>query len=333
MILNGIDVVEIDRIKKSMENPQFLDRFFTENERNYFASKNMNPQSVAASFAAKEAFSKAIGTGIRNLKLSDIGVCHDLLGRPYFEYFGKTAEIAKKRKLDLSLSITHTEKTAIASVFGTGEPMYKTIIFDLDGTLLNTSKGVLNSVKYALDKMGLEQLPLEKAKRFIGPPLQEGFEGVAGLKGDDIDLAVFHYRENYKNKGAIFEAEVYDGIEAVLKHLKNDGRKICVATLKPEDSAKRVLEHFGLAQYFDYIGGNKEEKSTKAGLIAEGLAATNVAKDEAVLIGDSIFDLYGAQEAGVDFIAAAYGFGPDEGFPEKECVAICDHPHDFVKYL
>jgi len=293
----------------------------------------MNLQSVAASFAAKEAFSKAIGTGIRNFKLSDIGVCHDLLGRPYLEYFGKVAEIAKKRKLDLSLSITHTEKTAIASVFGTGEPMYKTIIFDLDGTLLNTSKGVLNSVKYALDKMGLEQLPLEKARRFIGPPLQEGFERVAGLKGDDIDLAVFHYRENYKNKGAIFEAEVYNGIEAVLKHLKNDGRKICVATLKPEDSAKRVLEHFGLAQYFDYIGGNKEEKSTKAGLIAEGLAATNVAKDEAVLIGDSIFDLYGAQEAGVDFIAAAYGFGPDEGFPEKECVAICNTPLDFVKYL
>lgn len=333
MTLNGIDVVEIDRIKKSMEKPEFLDRFFTENEKRYFASKNMNPQSVAASFAAKEAFSKAIGTGIRNFKLSDVGVCHDLLGKPYFEFFGKAEELVRRRKLDLSLSITHTDTIATASVFGTGEPMYTTIIFDLDGTLLNTSEGVLNSVKYALDKMGLEQLPYEKAKRFIGPPLQEGFEKVAGLTGEAIDLAVFHYRENYKKHGAIFEAEVYDGIIDVLKHLKNDGKKLCVATLKPEDSAKRVLEHFGLAQYFDYIGGNKEEKSTKAGLIAEGLNATGVTPDKAVLIGDSIFDLYGAQEAGVDFIAAAYGFGPDEGFPEKECVAICDHPHDFVKYL
>ena len=333
MILNGIDVVEIDRIKKSMENADFLERFFTENERKYFASKNMNPQSVAASFAAKEAFSKAIGTGVRGFRLSDVGVCHDLLGKPYLEFFGKAAEIAKKRKLNLSLSISHTETIATASVFGTGEPMYKTVIFDLDGTLLNTSEGVLNSVKYALDKMGLEQLPYDKARRFIGPPLQEGFERVAGLKGDDIDLAVSHYRKNYKENGAIFEAQVYDGIEDVLKHLKNDGRKICVATLKPEDSAKRVLEHFGLAQYFDYIGGNKEEKSTKAGLIAEGLEATGATPDEAVLIGDSIFDLYGAQEAGIDFIAAAYGFGPDDGFPEKECVAICNHPHDFVKYL
>ena len=211
--------------------------------------------------------------------------------------------------------------------------MYKTIIFDLDGTLLNTSEGVINSVKYALDKMGLEQLPYEKAKHFIGPPLQEGFAKVAGLVGEDIDTAVIHYRENYKNRGAIFEAEVYEGIIDVLKHLKNDGRKLCVATLKPEDSAKRVLEHFGLAEYFDYIGGNKEEKSTKAGLIAEGLSATNTTAEEAVLIGDSIFDLYGAKEAEVDFIAAAYGFAPDEGFPEEDCVAICDTPVDFVKYL
>ena len=333
MILNGIDAVDIDRIEKSMQNESFLKRFFTESEQSYFKTKNFNPQSVAASFAAKEAFSKAIGTGIRGFNLNEVGVCHDLLGRPYFEYFGNAEKIAKRRKLVLSLSITHTEKTAIASVFGTGEPMYKTIIFDLDGTLLNTSKGVLNSVKYALDKMGLEQLPYEKAKRFIGPPLQEGFAKVAGLEGNDVDKAVEFYRDNYKNKGAIFEAEVYDGITDVLKHLKNDGRRICVATLKPEDSAKRVLEHFGLAQYFDYIGGNKEEKSTKAGLIAEGLEATGATADEAVLIGDSIFDLYGAQEAGVDFIAAAYGFGPDDGFPEKECIAVCSHPHDFIKYL
>ena len=333
MILNGIDVVEIDRIKKSLENPAFLDRFFTENERKYFALKNMNPQSIAASFAAKEAFSKAIGTGIRNFKFSDVGVCHDLLGKPYLEFFGKAKEIVEKRKLDLSLSISHTETVATASVFGTGEPMYKTIIFDLDGTLLNTSEGVLNSIKYALDKMGAKQLPYEMAKRFIGPPLQEAFEKIAGFKGDDIDLAVLHYRKNYKENGAIFEAEVYDGIIDVLKHLKNEGRKICVATLKPEDSAKRVLAHFGLAEYFDYIGGNKEEKSTKAGLIAEGLAATSTAPEEAVLIGDGIFDLYGAQEAGVDFIAAAYGFGPEEGFPEDKCVAICNHPHDFVEYL
>lgn len=333
MILNGIDIVEVERIEKSMQSPAFLRRFFSEKEKAYFESKSFNPESVAAAFAAKEAFSKAIGTGIRCFKLEEVSVCHDLLGKPYFEFSGNARKIAEKRKLNLSLSITHTKKIAQASVFGTGEPMYKTIIFDLDGTLLNTSEGVLNSVRYALDKMGLEQLPYEKAKRFIGPPLQEGFGKVAGLEGGDVDKAVMHYRKNYKELGGIFEAEVYDGIIDVLKHLKNDGRKLCVATLKPEDSAKRVLEHFGIAQYFDYIGGNKEEKSTKAGLIAEGLASTNTTAEEAVLIGDSIFDLYGAQEAGVDFIAAAYGFAPDEGFPEKDCVAICDTPLDFVKYL
>ncbi len=333
MILNGIDIVEIERIEKSMQNPAFLNRFFSEKERAYFESKKFNPQSVAAAFAAKEAFSKALGTGIRGFSLEEVSVCHDLLGKPYFEFSGNAQRVAEKRKLNLSLSITHTDKVAQASVFGTGEPMYRTIIFDLDGTLLNTSKGVLNSVKYALDKMGLEQLPYEKAKRFIGPPLQEGFAKVAGLEGDDVDRAVEHYRENYKKLGGIFEAEVYGGIIEVLKHLKNDGRKLCVATLKPEDSAKVVLEHFGIAQYFDYIGGNKEERSTKAGLIAEGLSATDTTADEAVLIGDSIFDLYGAQEAGVDFIAAAYGFAPDEGFPEKDCIAICNTPLDFVKHL
>ena len=101
MILNGIDVVEIERIEKSMQNPAFLGRFFSEKEVAYFESKNFNLESVAAAFAAKEAFSKALGTGIRGFRLNEVTICHDLLGKPYFEFSGNAKRIAEKRKLNL----------------------------------------------------------------------------------------------------------------------------------------------------------------------------------------------------------------------------------------
>lgn len=333
MVFNGIDIVEIDKIKRSMENPSFLQKVFSDAERSYFKTVAYNPQSVAATYAAKEAFSKAIGTGIRDFKLSDVSVNHNILGKPYFEFFGNAARIVKKRKLEFSLSLSHTAHIAVASVCATGEPMYKTVIFDLDGTLLDTSEGVLNSVTYALEKMGLEPIEYERAKRFLGPPLQESFEKVLGFNEKDIETAVEYYRENYKTLGGMYQTKVYDGIFEVLNYLKSDGRKLCVATLKPEDSAYEVLEHFKIAEYFDYIGANKDDKATKSGLVLDGLAHTGAAPDEAVLIGDTMFDLLGAKEAGVDFIFAGYGSVSDEDFPKEDCVAVCNDPLELVKHL
>lgn len=116
MLFTGIDLTEIERIKKSCQNPRFIARVFSATEQKYFASKPNPYPSMAAAFAAKEAFSKAIGTGIRNFALAEVSVEHDLLGAPYLTFSGNAAEIVRKRKLSFSLSLTHTDTIAAAFV-------------------------------------------------------------------------------------------------------------------------------------------------------------------------------------------------------------------------
>lgn len=114
MIHCGVDIIEIDRIQKSMENPKFLGRWFTKEEQKFFAGKKQRVQTVAANFAAKEAFSKALGTGIRNFAMRDIEVLRDELGKPYINLYGKLAEVKDKYIIDISLS--HNKTQAIAFV-------------------------------------------------------------------------------------------------------------------------------------------------------------------------------------------------------------------------
>ena len=116
MLFTGIDLTEIERIKKSCQNPRFIARVFSAAEQEYFASKPNPYPSMAAAFAAKEAFSKAIGTGIRDFALTEVSVEHDLLGAPYLTFSGNAAEIIRKKNLSFSLSLTHTDTIAAAFV-------------------------------------------------------------------------------------------------------------------------------------------------------------------------------------------------------------------------
>lgn len=119
MLFTGIDLTEIERIKKSCQNPRFIARVFSAKEQEYFASKRNPYPSMAAAFAAKEAFSKALGTGIRGFKLNEVSVEHDPLGAPFFTFTGHAAEIVRQRKLSFSLSLTHTDTVAAAFVVAT----------------------------------------------------------------------------------------------------------------------------------------------------------------------------------------------------------------------
>ena len=116
MLFTGIDLTEIERIKKSCQNPRFIARVFSATEQEYFASKRNPYPSMAAAFAAKEAFSKALGTGIRGFELNEVSVEHDPLGAPFFTFTGHAAEIVRQRKLSFSLSLTHTDTVAAAFV-------------------------------------------------------------------------------------------------------------------------------------------------------------------------------------------------------------------------
>lgn len=190
---------------------------------------------------------------------------------------------------------------------------YELMIFDLDGTLLDTSPGIFNSVRYAEGKMGFEPIPDERLREFVGPPPKEMYKKIYGVDEDTALQAVRYHREYGKTK-AIYEALIYPGMEETLKILKDAGMKLAVATLKSQKIAESVLKNFGLLQYFDsVVGMDESESTTKCQIIFKAIEDTETT-GKAVMIGDSQYDLDGAEEAGVDFIAVLYGFGFDKNY-------------------
>jgi len=130
--------------------------------------------------------------------------------------------------------------------------MYSTILFDLDGTLTDSSPGIINSVIYALNKYGIDDAGNPKLKKFLGPPLVDSFKNYFDFTDESAAEAVTFYREYFSTKG-LLENAVYNGITELLDHLKSLDKKLIVATSKPEPFTNRILEHFDLMKYFDFL--------------------------------------------------------------------------------
>ncbi|MGN1411735.1 MAG: HAD hydrolase-like protein [Oscillospiraceae bacterium] len=186
---------------------------------------------------------------------------------------------------------------------------YKAVLFDLDGTLIDTSAGVIDCIKLTIKKLNLEPLSMEDILKFIGPPLQNSFKDICHLDGDMVDLAVKTFRSFYVGDN-LFNVKIYDGIFDLLEYLKSKGIKIAVATYKQESFAKTLLEHVGISKYCDYIyGSDPQGILTKADIVEKCIQSFNEDKSNVVLIGDSHFDAIGSKNANVDFIGVTYGFG------------------------
>ena len=199
--------------------------------------------------------------------------------------------------------------------------MYDIIIFDLDGTLIDTSEGIFNSVRYAQKNMGLYELSKEQLALFIGPPPEEMYRKIYNFSEDAAKSATKFHRE-YGLEFGIYEAKPYKDIEICLRSLKEAGYLLGVATLKNESAAKKILQHFNLDKYFDVIYGmSNSENSTKAELISATIR--QLGGGNAIMVGDSIYDLIGAKDAKVDFAAALYGFGFKEK-PEDVVISVLD---------
>lgn len=184
---------------------------------------------------------------------------------------------------------------------------YDLVIFDLDGTLLDTSEGIFNSVRYALKEMHLPQISTELLRKFVGPPPKDMYKKIFELSEEKALWAVKKHREYGKEK-AIFEAKVYPEIKNVLAKLKKSNFKLACATLKKQDIAEIVLRNFNLIEYFDVVVGMNEcESLSKTDTIR--IAMENTKSKTAIMIGDSLYDLEGAKEMSLDFIGVLYGFG------------------------
>lgn len=194
--------------------------------------------------------------------------------------------------------------------------MYDLILFDLDGTLTDPGEGITNSVAYALSQWGISVADRAELYRFIGPPLKDSFMEYYGFSESDAEAAIVAYRAYFRDKG-IFENEVYDGVETLLKALKDHGKTVALATSKPEEFARRILIHFGLDTYFDLIAGATMDssRSKKADVIAYALHALakekgiTVDKVKTVMVGDRHQDVSGAIANNLDSIGVLFGYG------------------------
>ena len=188
---------------------------------------------------------------------------------------------------------------------------YDTILFDLDGTLTDPGVGITNAVMHALAKRGIVETDRAKLYRFIGPPLIESFERFYGWTHEEAVQGLADYREYFGPKG-IFENEVLSGIPEMLSALKAAGRKLVLATSKPELFARQILEHFDLLKYFVGVHGATmdERRNRKDEVIAWALAHTPDA-GSAVMVGDRRHDIEGAKANGLDSVGVLFGYGSE----------------------
>lgn len=189
--------------------------------------------------------------------------------------------------------------------------MYTTFLFDLDGTLTNPKEGIVNSVLYALKKLGIEELHVSELDSFIGPPIQQSFVERYNMNEGEVERAVFYFREYLQQRG-LLENNVYDGIPSLLKELKDTGNRLFIATSKPTIFAEQVIEHFQLTKYFeDIIGSNLDGTRIKKEEIISHILQTNkeLNKEDIVMIGDRKHDIIGANHNGIPSIGVLYGYG------------------------
>jgi len=187
------------------------------------------------------------------------------------------------------------------------------VLFDLDGTLTDSAPGITGSLVQTFEKLGFPVPTPTQLVDYVGPPLLESLQTIGGMDEPTARRALGVYRGFYAEHGA-FDSAVFPGIRGLLTRLREAGVPLAVATSKPELQATRILEHFGLAEYFDVITGASEDevRSAKADVVAEALrrlTARGVDLDHTVMVGDRSYDVEGAAEHGLPTILVEWGYG------------------------
>ena len=213
--------------------------------------------------------------------------------------------------------------------------MYNTILFDLDGTLTDPGEGITKSVAYALQKYSIEVTDRSVLYPFIGPPLVDSFQKYYGFSPKQAEQAVVYYREYFRETG-LFENEVYDGVEDLLSSLKSAGKRVILATSKPEVFARQILDYFGLTRYFDVIAGALLDGSRmhKADVIAYALDTAGITdKSSVVMVGDREQDVKGAEKTGLPCIGVLYGYGSRKELSTAGADHIVETVDELNQYL
>ena len=189
---------------------------------------------------------------------------------------------------------------------------WETILFDLDGTLTDPAEGITKAVEVALNHYGITVEERSTLNKFIGPPLDESFPEFYGFNDEQVREATRVFREYFGRQGWA-ENIPYPGIDKLLGDLKAAGKKLIIATSKPEEFAVRIMNHFDLAQYMDVIAGastDNQEGAKKANVIRKALQRAGVEDlSSVVMVGDRRHDVAGGHEVGLKVIGVLYGYG------------------------
>ena len=209
------------------------------------------------------------------------------------------------------------------------------IFFDLDGTLTDSMPGITKGVQYALKRYGILVEDLHALKPFVGPPLHESFMEYYHFERQAAMDAIPVFREYYNAIGWK-ENSPYEGVEERLRELLADGKKLYVATSKPDPMAKQVLAYFHLTDYFTFIGGASEDsrRVNKDDVIRYVMECCGLsAEDGIVMVGDRSHDIIGAHKAGIPAVGILYGYGSREELTEAGADWICETPKELCKLL
>ena len=216
--------------------------------------------------------------------------------------------------------------------------MYKYVLFDLDGTISDPKVGICTSVQQALKKFGIDVPDINTLTPFIGPPLRDSFRDFYHIKPEDMEDVIAAYRARFSTVG-LFENDLYDGIPELLKALKENGRKLALASSKPRVFVQKILDHFEISDYFDVIMGSELDgtRENKSEIIAECLRLLSIDANgdlsECAMVGDRKYDVEAAIAANLPAIAVSYGYGSREELTAAGAEVIADTVEDLKNIL
>ena len=216
--------------------------------------------------------------------------------------------------------------------------MKKYFLFDLDGTLTDPKEGITTCVQYALHSLGIEEPDLDRLESFIGPPLKDSFMEFYGMDEEQAQAAVKKYRERFNDKG-LYENEIYPGIAPMLQMLSEKGFRLAVASSKPTVFVEKILEHFGIRQYFKVVVGSELDgsRTSKDQVVMEALrqlfGAKPILYHEVYMIGDRRFDVEGARAMKVESVGVTYGYGGMEELRDAHADYIVESVEELREFL
>jgi phosphoglycolate phosphatase len=188
---------------------------------------------------------------------------------------------------------------------------WRTVLFDLDGTLSDSAPGILAALRHAFDVHGIPRLDPQAERQILGPPFYESLPPIVGA--NRLRSVIDAYRERYDT--TMYDTAIYPGVQEVLSALTSDGRRLAVATSKPEVYAQPIIEHLGLLPYFETIGGDSADgaRPTKALVIEQVLHRLGDPDPVGVvMVGDRSHDVVGARAHGIDCVAVTWGYAVPE---------------------